>query len=266
MALHLKEAWDCHAHLFGGLVLAGSHYTPPDCTLEMWSKASGFGHVVLVQPSVYGTNNRLLVDALKHSQGKHRGVVVIDASTTDAELREMHDAGVRGVRFNLVSPVGAKPDDMDSIVARVAPLNWHVQFYAAPSHYPQIAACQKRWSVPIVLDHMAGFRVDTPFSPEAAAQLRALGEAGAWIKCSGFYRLGMASPYEKADALLRHMLHAFRGRMVWASDWPNTWFMEPARAGTTPPTFAELLGPLKRVFDEDTLRDILVEAPRRLYR
>src|SRR4051812_23268041 len=112
MSLQLPNApgWDCHAHVFAADAAAlPGHYAPPErplATLEAVAARHAIGHIVLVQPSVYATDNSVMLSALRENPGLHRGVVVIDAAVTDAQLRDMHELGVRGVRFNLVSPVG----------------------------------------------------------------------------------------------------------------------------------------------------------------
>ena len=55
--------------------------------------------------------------------------VVIDDTFDDAALRRMHDQGVRGVRFNMVSGNGTPEDQLDALARRLAPLGWHIQFY-----------------------------------------------------------------------------------------------------------------------------------------
>jgi predicted TIM-barrel fold metal-dependent hydrolase len=87
---------------------------------------------VLVQPSVYATDNSVMLSALRANPGLHRGVVVVDARVTDAELRDMHELGVRGVRFNMVSPVGNGAEMLDALAPRLRDIGWHVQWYVAP--------------------------------------------------------------------------------------------------------------------------------------
>ena len=108
------DGWDCHVHVFeAGAPLRPGHYRPVDrplAAIEALAAAQGIGHLVLVQPSVYGTDNSVLMRALAAGGGRHRGVVVVDASVSDTELDRFHAAGVRGIRFNLVSPAGHSGD------------------------------------------------------------------------------------------------------------------------------------------------------------
>ena len=259
--------WDAHAHVFAGPVQAGSHYTPDEYSLAMWratAEPHGINRVVLVQPSVYGFDNSVMLDALTSSGGVHRGVAVVDACVTDQALEIMHAAGVRGVRFNLVSPVGNDAADIDAVIARVRPLGWHVQFFLKPSHYAWVHERQAAWGVTVVLDHLAGVRVNDGDSEDIAA-LFALADQGAWLKVSGYYRLGAVAPFDDIDAMIESLHGRFAGRMVWGSDWPHTWFMETARRAAPP--YEMLLAPLLRVFSDTAIgKSILCDAPERLYR
>ncbi|MEQ1517192.1 MAG: amidohydrolase family protein [Usitatibacteraceae bacterium] len=258
--------WDTHAHVFAGPVLPGSHYTPTDHSLAMWHAAvspSGIDRVVLVQPSVYGADNTIMLDALRESGGVHRGVVVLDKDVSDRALEKMHAAGVRGVRFNLVSPMGNDASSIDAILARVHPLGWHVQFACKPVHVAWVHENQARWRVPIVLDHLGGLRMDENSAADFDA-LCALADAGAWVKLSGYYRLGASAPFEAADPLIDKVHARFAGRALWGSDWPHTWHMESQRGAA--PAYETLLAPLMRVFSEDVRQSILCDAPAQLYK
>lgn len=261
-----SPCWDAHAHVFAGPVRAGSHYAPAEHTVQMWQSAAatcGIERVVLVQPSVYGADNSVMLNALRHAGGVHRGVVVLTPDVTDAALADMHAAGVRGVRFNLVSPVSNDPADVDAIIARVRELGWHVQFFLRPVQYGWVQARQSAWGVPVVLDHVGGMRADYPAQSHMNA-LEALADQGAWVKVSGFYRLGTAAPFREVDELIAKLHAKFAGHMLWGSDWPHTWYMEAARGAA--PSYASLLAPLARAFpDMATRESILCEAPARLY-
>ena len=259
--------WDTHAHVFAGAVRAGSHYTPEEFSLAMWhaaAESTGINRVVLVQPSVYGIDNSVMLDALTSSGGVHRGVAVVDPSVTDQALEIMHAAGVRGVRFNLVSPVGNETSDVDAVIARVKPLGWHAQFFLQPVHYAWVRERHAAWGVNVILDHLAGMRVNVS-NPEDMAALFALADQGAWLKVSGYYRLGAAAPFNEIDSVIEKQYERFAGRMLWGSDWPHTWFMEATRGGAPP--YEALLAPLNRVFPDQAVRkSILCDAPERLYR
>jgi len=155
--------WDCHVHVFDDSApQRAGHYQPvrrPLAQIEAQAAQAGVGHLVLVQPSVYGSDNSLLLEALRREPGRHRGVVVLGDAPAAAELDAMHAAGVRGVRLNRVSPVGEAPD-IAARFHRLAPVlldrGWHLQWYAQPEQLAEIAALHAGRAPTCVLDHLAG--------------------------------------------------------------------------------------------------------------
>lgn len=230
----IAAGWDCHVHVFSPAdAVAPGHYQPQAAaleTIETLAAGCGVGHLVLVQPSVYGTDNRLMLQALGRQPGRHRGVAVVDASASPGELQAMHEAGVRGVRFNLVSPVGNGDAALDTLAPLLRELGWHVQWYAGAEDLARIAGLQKRHRLRFVLDHYAGLTPDLPATNPAWNALTQLADQGAWVKLSAPYRLpGPVSP----KALRVHgerMAELFGPRVVWGSDWPHTSF----KPGTQP--------------------------------
>ena len=267
----VAPGWDCHVHVFDGAAkVAPGHYAPQHCPLaaiEALAQSHGFGHLVLVQPSVYGTYNSVLLDALRVQPGRHRGVVVVDASVSDAELTDMHRVGVRGVRFNLVSPAGNHqnpPDDFAKLAPRLQALGWHVQWYARPEDLAVIAAlhqaaCQTS-PLPAVLDHLAGLHANVELGHAAWQALAKLALLGAWVKLSGWYRLQTDSPYKLLDGNIARVANLFTNHMVWGSDWPHTAF-----AANAQPAYASTLEPVVRALTQAQKIEVLQQAPRRLY-
>jgi len=232
--------WDCHVHVFDADVrVAAGHYQPvhrPLSDIEALAQAHGVGHLVLVQPSVYACDNQVLLQALAREPGRHRGVVVVDASVSDAELAQMQQLGVRGVRFNLVSPVGNGADDLAALAPRLSALGWHVQWYARACDLANILAWHERTGLPCVLDHLGGMQAGLPAEDPAWQALDRLLAQGAWVKLSGWYRLGEVEPYAGLQSTIRRVAalaahHAAPGqaaRLVWGSDWPHTSFAPEA--------------------------------------
>lgn len=227
--------WDCHVHVFSPQApVAPGHYQPQAAaleTIEALAAGCGLGHLVLVQPSVYGTDNSLLLQMLYREPGRHRGVAVVDASATPAQLQAMHEAGVRGVRFNLVSPVGNGEAALDALAPQLRALGWHVQWYARAGDLTRIADLHRRHRLRFVLDHYAGVPPGMPGDDPAWDGLRELAGQGAWVKLSAPYRLpGWAS----AQALQVHwerLASLFGSHVVWGSDWPHTSFAPGAQPG-----------------------------------
>lgn len=247
----IAAGWDCHVHVFdAGVPVRPGHYQPADrplAEIEATAAAHGVGHLVLVQPSVYGTDNTLLLRALASAPGRHRGVAVVDDTLDEAALDAMHALGVRGVRLNLVSPVG-EGGDVEDRFARLAPRlrlrGWHVQWYGGLGDLARIARLHQGSGVTPVLDHLAGFTAGTPADHPGWQQVESLASQGAWLKLSGWYRLGEPTPHARLLPLARRLAGLFGDRVVWGSDWPHTFF--PADAlpayGSTWQPVVEALG------------------------
>lgn len=255
----VRAGWDCHVHVFDASAApAGAHYQPvarPLAGIEALAQAHGCGHLVIVQPSVYGTDNALMLQALRASHGQHRGVAVLRGDESDAELDAMHAAGVRGLRFNLVSPVGSAIEQVEAQLQRLAPRlharGWHVQWYVAPALLPRLLSWQAACGLTFVLDHLAGLS-PAQLQDEAAWQaLERLARNGAWIKLSGWYRLGAQAPYGALQPLVRRVAGLFEGRMVWGSDWPHTSFAPDAL-----PAYESVSLPVVRALGEEKAREV----------
>jgi predicted TIM-barrel fold metal-dependent hydrolase len=242
--------WDCHVHVFDAAAPArAGHYRPPHrplAQIDAEALAQGVGHLVLVQPSVYGTDNRLLLDALGAEPGRHRGVVVLADEVRDAELDAMHEAGVRGARLNHVSPVGEAVDlaaRFRQLAPRLHERGWHLQWYVAPEQLPELAALHRHIAPVCVIDHLAGLHAGVADNHPAWPALQALAGQGAWVKLSGWYRLGAAEPYDELLPLIRRVAAIFGDHVVWGSDWPHTSFAAaqmPRYASTWSPVVAAL--------------------------
>lgn len=230
-------------------VSRGGHYAPADRPLteiEAVARQHGVNHLVLVQPSVYGTDNSLLLRALAVEPGRHRGVVVLEGDERESALSAMHSCGVRGARLNLVSPVGENSQPAQRF-ADLAPLlreqHWHMQWYALADHLPTVAKCHSHSGVTCVLDHLAGFGADIHADHSAWSAVEELAEQGAWLKLSGWYRLNAQVPYTDLVQQIRRLAGLFGERMVWGSDWPHTLFPPgamPAYGSTWQPVIEAL--------------------------
>lgn len=261
-----STGWDSHVHVFDATAptLPG-HYAPSTRTLaeiETTAAAHGIRHLVLVQPSVYGSDNRLLLQALQEEPGRHRGVVVLPDPVSDAELDALHASGVRGVRFNCVSPVRPAVDPATALQAlahRLRQRGWHVQWYVRSSDLAALVPLQAATGLVFVLDHLAGIAAGTPPQSEAWSHLQALAAAGAWVKLSGWYRLNAALPFDSLHDHIRRIATLFVDRMVWGSDWPHTSW--PAHV---PLPYAATWAPVVGALGEAAAQR-LHESARRLY-
>ena len=261
------DRWDCHVHVFDATApCAPGHYTPvhrPLADIEALAAAQGIGHLVLVQPSVYGSDHRVLLQALQQGAGRHRGVAVVDAGVSDAELDRLHAAGVRGVRFNLVSPAGlaALPTvQLGQLAPRLAERGWHVQWYVPAALLPRLLPLQRGCAVPFVLDHLAGLHAGLAMDDPAWQAAAALAAGGAWIKLSGWYRLQASEPYGTLAPALQRAAALFGPRCVWGSDWPHTLFAPDAL-----PAYASTLQPLTSHLGPEATSSTLGPQARLLY-
>ena len=155
---------DCHFHIFGPFgtfpMSPGRSYTPPEALVPRYLQVAetiGTERMVVVQASIYGTDNAVTLDAIaQFGPRRARGVAVIDESAGDAALKRLNDQGIRGVRFNLVSGNGTPEDQLAALARRVAPLGWHMQIYADGAKMLEIAPLLAKLPVEVVIDHCGG--------------------------------------------------------------------------------------------------------------
>ncbi|HEV8030755.1 MAG TPA: ROK family protein, partial [Stellaceae bacterium] len=193
-------ACDCHVHVFGKAAefpfAARRGYTPPPASTEellALQRGLSLSRVVIVQPSIYGSDNSCTLDGMRRLGDRARGVAVIDDATSNAALDEMHQAGVRGIRVNLETAGETDPDaarrNLLAAVERVAPRGWHVQVYTRLSVVSALADEITRLSVPIVIDHFGGAQASAGIRQPGFSDLLALVKAGyAYVKVSAAYR------------------------------------------------------------------------------
>jgi predicted TIM-barrel fold metal-dependent hydrolase len=254
--------WDCHVHLFDSAHPArAGHYTPTTDTLadiETLAAAHGVQHLVLVQPSVYGSDNRLILQALAQEPGRHRAVVVLAGDESEGTLNAMHEAGVRGVRINRVSPVG-QALDLKAWLPRLAQRGWHLQWYVHATQLQDLAAHQTP-DVPFVLDHLAGLHALLSGDDPAWLHMATLARGGAWIKLSGWYRLQAQLPYTELGVNIQRVATLFGSRLVWGSDWPHTGLADGQK-----PSYAQTWLPVQHSLEACAARHARCDAPAQLY-
>lgn len=261
-------ACDCHTHIFGDPHqfpwFAGRTYTPESASVaEMRSlhRALHMDRVVIVNPSVYGTDNSCTLEAMKQLGPRARAVAVIDDKTPDQQLDEMHRAGVRGIRLNFENFGQTNPDvarkAFQSAVARVAPRKWHIQIYTRlpviESLHEEIMAAP----VAVVFDHFGGARASLGTGQAGFGTLLDLVRSGrAFVKVSGAYRSSDKPPdYPDVAPLAKALIAANAERIVWGSDWPHP------TGGSLPGHSATDLAPLLQIDDGRLLNQLAVWAP-----
>lgn len=280
-----QGACDCHTHVFGDPqrfpFAAARTYTPePASVAEMRALHSALHttRVVVVQPSVYGTDNACTLDALGQLGPDARGVAVIDDATSDAALDDMDGRGIRGIRINMATAGQTDPDigrrRFDAAVARVRHRKWHIQIYTQLSVIEAMHKDLAGSPVPVVLDHFGGAQAAAGVRQPGFDVLLDLVRSGqTYVKLSAPYRGSMKPPdYADMAPLAIALIAANINRILWGTDWPHP---DTSPAAGRKPTD---ISPLRRVDDGRVFNQfsrwapklaertaILVDNPRRLY-
>jgi predicted TIM-barrel fold metal-dependent hydrolase len=224
--------------------------------------ALGIAHAVIVQPSVYGTDNRCTLDSVSAAGGWWRGVAVVNPNVSEEELKRLHAAGFRGVRVNVLFRGGLTLDALEQLAHKIAPLGWHLQLLLDGRDLVDLAPRLRRLPVEIVVDHMGHMPPSAGIEhPGFQVLLQLVREGRCWAKLSGAYRISAETyPYHDVVPFARALIEADASRMVWGSDWPH-----PSVTGSIPKD-AELLD-LLAVWapDAEIRRRILTENPAQLY-
>jgi predicted TIM-barrel fold metal-dependent hydrolase len=278
-------ACDCHTHIHADPAkfpfFAGRVYTPELASPEEMSalhKALHVERVVIVTPSVYGTDNSATLFGMKARGATARGVAVIDEKTSEADLDAMSQAGIRGIRLNLATggindPNVGRPR-FQAAVERVKNRNWHVQLFTSLSMISAIKDLVAASPVPVVFDHFGGALAEFGVDQPGFSDLLALVKSGkAYVKISGAYRASKLAPdYPDAAPLARALIAANAERIVWGTDWPHPNSVTPPGNKPTDltPLFqiddGRLLNQLPAWAPDAAIRKaILVDNPARLY-
>jgi 2-pyrone-4,6-dicarboxylate lactonase len=266
-------AVDAHCHVFGpGHQFPYSDkrkYTPCDASKQqLWALREhlGFTRNVIVQATCHGTDNRAMVDALQASNGLARGVATVDEHIGDEELQLLHDAGVRGVRFNFVKRlVDAAPYAvLESIAARIAALGWHIVIYFEASDLSEHKAFFSDLPATIVFDHMG--RPDVTLSEHGAEFQQFVSlltdNPTMWTKVTCPERLSLTGPpaYDDFVPFARLLVEKFPHRVLWGTDWPH-----PNMKSYMPDDGA-LVDIIPRIATSDVGRQrLLIDNPMQLY-
>jgi 2-pyrone-4,6-dicarboxylate lactonase len=263
-------AYDVHVHIFGSAEkyphVEKPHYTLPDGTLAQYRSLVprlGIERFVIVQPSFYGCDNSCLLDTLDEVGDRARGVVMIEPDITDAELDSFHRRGVRAVRLDLFKrarePLAALKTYVTQMAARVAPLGWHLQFYAPGYVVRDLMQFFRTLQIYFVIDHM-GYMLeeDGLRGEDFAALLDLLGGGHCYLKLSGAYRIAKLRGYEYVEPVAKAIVERAPDRALWGSDWPHISYSDRDTG--------ELLSLLERWAPSESVRQkILVENPNRLF-
>lgn len=264
------KSCDCHAHIFGPeadypYALPRS-YTPPEASLKNYLNmldVIGIERGVIVQPSVYGTDNRATLDATEQMSDRFRAVVVVDDDVRIKDLEAMHERGARGVRINLLFQSNARSDNLKRLADILNGLGWHMQLLIDVSKFADLPGDLGSLGCDLVFDHMGHAPADTALREPGFQQLLDLMKDGkAWAKLSGAYRFTNEdrAPYRDVEPIAKALIDANVERCVWASDWPHP------HIPVAMPNDGDLLSMLADWAPDETVRHkILVDNPAKLY-
>jgi len=268
-------AVDTHVHVFEKRypLSPGRGYTPPDSNLadlRHLHATLGIERVVFTQPSIYGTDNSAILDAMRalneERPNRARAVVALSMNVAEKALEALDAAGVRGVRLNTDNK-GGMPIAMTEIpelAARIRPLGWHLEFLFPGKDILELMPVFTTLEVPMSIAH---FAYQPAAAGIAAPGFRALLElarrGNTWIKISGANRVskGDLPPYDDVKPMAQALVAAAPGRIVWGTDWPhpNKYVANP-NDGDLVDAFGDW------VADPAMRRRIMVDNPAAFYR
>ncbi len=265
------NAADCHMHVYDPArfpMPPSPRVAPDNAALTQYRQLQqriGTTRVVVVTPRNYATENEATVTAIRELGRNARGVAVLHPSVTDAELKRLDAAGIRGIRFSLGDPSSAvvTPDMVEPLAKRIAPLGWHIQFNMGGEQIVALSDLLGRLPVPMVFDHLGNPPLPAGTAHPSHQFIRRLLDAGrAWVKLSGAYlNSKIGPPYPEATSIAQAFVKAAPQRLVWGSDWPH-----PTSPGPRKPDDAMLFDLLLDwAPDDQTRHRILVENPQQLY-
>jgi len=265
------NACDCHMHIYDPArfrMVPSQRVPPADAAVPQYrllQRRIGTSRVVVVTPRNYATENDVTVDAIRQLGANARGVAVLHPRVTNVELKRLHEAGVRGIRFSLNDPATAivSIDMVEPLSKRVADLGWHVQFNMEGQQVVEWADLLRRLPSPMVFDHMGHPPLPAGIGHPSHGVIRDLIDRGrTWVKLSGAYsNTRVGPPYPDATQIAQAFVTAAPERMVWGSDWPH-----PTEPLDRKPNDAVLFDLLSEWAPNETTRHrILVENPEALY-
>jgi predicted TIM-barrel fold metal-dependent hydrolase len=239
-------------------------YTPPESCLDVYLAmldATGMDRGVLIQPSIYGTDNTLMLEALASHPDRLRGVAGVDPGISSEQVRTLHSAGVRGFRINLLFKGGPGLDALERTAAATAPFGWHAQLLIDLRDLPDLVARLLALPVPVVIDDLGHFPSELGTDWPGFRALTSLAERHeVWVKVSGYYRLASDPGWVSVAPIARRLFEIMPDRLVWGSDWPHVGLL------CNMPETGELLNAMLAWCPDDArLQAVLVDNPTRLY-
>ena len=263
-----KGAVDTHAHVIGLPPLypfvEDRSYTPPEATAADYLAmldATGMTYGVLIQVSVHGTDNRLMLAALGANRQRLRGIAVIPLGMPDKELTALKDNGVVGLRLNTLYGGGIGFEDVEAYGALCRDMGWHLQFLIDARQLTPLGPSLSRLQVPYVIDHMGHFPTSEGLKSQAFLTLAGLVRDGAYVKLQGAFRNSVAGPpYGDTTPFARALNDVAPERSLWGSDWPHVSVWKDM------PNTGDLLDLMADWVPDERRRQLLfVDNPHKLY-
>jgi predicted TIM-barrel fold metal-dependent hydrolase len=263
-------ACDCHAHILGPAdrypYVAERSFTPPDALEDAYLRmlgTLGIERMVIVQASVYGTDNTRLTAAVE-TLGQHRarGVAMVSHEVTPGTLRDLDARGIRATRFITTAKGGPGLESLRDVARKVAPFGWHIEMYVPPATWPDLLPIIDTLPVSVVFDHMAAMKAGVNSNdPILLDVLRKLESGLHWVKLCGYRASVAGHPYADVASLASLFIRHAPERCVWGTDWPHT------NIKGHMPDDGELFDLLTQWAPDKTVRHgILVDNPKALYR
>lgn len=224
------NACETHSHIYGP---ADEYQRFPGrnpsfgASIEEYEKMLnrlGIERCVIVQPSLYSTDNRCTLDAIQHfGLSRARGVAVTQKDVTAKELKYLHDAGMRGLRFYLIVD-DYTLNDVPEMAARVAPFGWHIQIQNRDNWLPSAIPILEKLPVDVVVDHIGRTPPENGVSDKGFQDLLRFMESGkCWVKISAPYLASIDGPpnYDDVGEKVRELVSVRPDRLVWGANWPH---------------------------------------------
>ncbi|MDR5836178.1 amidohydrolase family protein [Caballeronia sp. LZ034LL] len=266
-----RGACDTHCHVIGPArsfpYAASRPYTPEEETdktvLSALHERLGVDRAVIVQATVYATDNRIVLDAIADRPHARRGVALVDTSISDAALQALHDGGIRAVRFGFVRQLWTPPDpaEFQALMHRIAGLGWHVLLHLDATALVELQTMLDALPVPFLIDHMGRIDAGAGLDQPGFAQLLEWAQRDhCWIKLSALDRISATgAPFVDAAPFARALLEASPERVLWGTDYPHPNPRHPVLHDATLVDVLPLCG------DARALHKLLVANPARLY-
>jgi predicted TIM-barrel fold metal-dependent hydrolase len=261
-------ACDCHTHIFGDPAqfpfFAGRTYTPETAVpgeMALMHAALHIERVVIVTPSVYGTDNSCTLYGMKARGANARGIAVIDEKTPDAELERLRAAGFRGLRLNLATAgqtdAATARRRLQTAIGQAKGVGWHIQMFTSLAVIAGIRDLVMASDVQVVFDHFGGTVAASGLEQPGFSDLLELLRSGkAYVKISGAYRASSQGPdYADVTPFAQAMIGANAERVLWGSDWPHPDTASVAGRKATD------IAPLLPIDDGRLLNQLAVWAP-----